>query len=108
MLVKDDHVGAVGLGLVGKLLGLAAADQQRGRRRAEIDEGGANDADAEVLDQFLQFTEELLCLASRHGVGVYADEERALELGGFVGEEIGHEEVGQWLDAGVRSTKGKV
>ena len=94
VLVEDDDVGAVGLGEVGEFLGLAAAEEQGGGGRAEVDEGGADDVDAEILDQLLELAKELVRLAGGHRVGLHADQERALELGGLVGEKIGHREEG--------------
>lgn len=107
VLVEDDDIGAVGLGHVGELLGLAAAEEEGGCGLAEVDEGGADDGDAEILDQLLQLAEEFLGLALGHGVGLHADEERALELGGLVSEEISHAGDRQWVPAMAGSTGGK-
>jgi len=90
-LIEHDHVRAVGLGLFAEFLGLAAAEQQRRRGPAEIDELGIGDREAEILDELSQLQKQFGALTIGHVGGLDANEKGAFEFfgSGFF-EEVGH------------------
>src|SRR5690606_5771252 len=65
-----------------------------GCRLAQVDDGAPDDADAEVLDEFLQFVEKLDRLTFPHVRCLHADEVGALDAVGVLFncliEKIGH------------------
>ena len=88
-LVDHDDVGARRLGLRDHLGDLAAAEKEGGDGAAQVDEVAAGDGQAEVLDQFPQFREQLGALARRHARGLHADQV-CVEDALILVEQLGH------------------
>jgi hypothetical protein len=92
--IHHDQVGIHVLGQGDDLVGLAAAEECGRGGFAQVDQFGVDDADVQVLNEFLEFAEQLLGFARLHGLRVDAHEQGAFATLGFGGggvvEEIGH------------------
>lgn len=85
LFVEDDDVGVGGFGLIGELLGFAAAEEKSGCGGAQVNQGAGDDLEAEVFDELLQLGEEFGALAGGHVMSLDADKEGAFEVAGLFG-----------------------